>query len=141
MPAIKSPLLNSEIDGRDCLTMIGKKCTPALRRWFQISAHVLRYRRFANFIAQFQEFPMDPWCTPSDVLRLHSADQKTAFMIHKRTARSATFPSPISTKSLSTSPDNRIRMQRDQVFAPVANGSSESNPERTVHRARAGTFC
>lgn len=83
---------------------------------------------------------MDPGRTPRHVLTLHSTDQRSQFGIDDGTASSATFPSPVSTKSLPMPSNDGVWMYCNYAIAPIGDKPREGNPEQTIGPVRTSAF-
>src|SRR6185369_13914209 len=85
---------NLEAEGRHCkevhghhgLDVILKECVPGLRWRLPAPDHVLAHTGFADINAQFQQFAMDPRCTPQRILPTHLADQLAGLGWYRRSS-------------------------------------------------------
>ena len=86
---------NAHIDRGNGLSVIAKKCLPALRRRLIASGHIFRDRRLGDLIAKLQELAMDPRCTPQRVFHAYAPDQFAKLAIDPRPPRPIPgFPPP-----------------------------------------------
>src|SRR6266581_4177240 len=79
---------HAHIDRGNGLSVISKKCLPALRRRLTASGHIFRDGRLGDLIAKLQELAMDPRCTRATLT------MTTIWRIGSRSAQSRRSSSP-----------------------------------------------
>lgn len=133
---------NSKGDGRhpeevrrnQLLHVVIQESTPGLGRRSSLAGHILRDRGLGDFDPQFEQFPMDPGCSPERIGQTHPADQLPNFPIDCGPPQFAlpTLPSPIPAESSSMPGDHRFRLYDKQRRAPVRPEATEPNPEQSI---------
>src|SRR5215469_3067346 len=90
-----------EINGDELSDMILKECPPALRGRFVSADHIFADAAFSDVDAEFEQFSMDPRCTPKGILSAHLVDENSDFTRNDRSSGLASphLPGPEETKA------------------------------------------
>ena len=102
---------DAQIDCGDRLSVISKKCLPALRRRLRRSHQVFRDSRLGNFEPEHQKLAMDPGCAPQRVFPAHPPDQIAQLTIDLRPPCPISgFPAPEGFEAGAMPPQDRLRL-------------------------------
>ena len=95
----------------DAVGMIAKEGLPALRRWAPSLGHVFCDRGLANIDPEFEQFAMNPWCSPQRVSNAHLENEvaNVRRCLWPTAARSRS-PAPVRSETGTMPTDQPIRM-------------------------------
>ena|SRR5215469_9091872 len=105
-----------EIKRHELLDMIFEECAPLLRRRFVAAQHVFADAALSDVDAEFEQFSMDPRCTPKGILPAHPVDENSDFTRNDRSSGSAAphLPGPEQTKAGSMPSHDRLWLDNSQ---------------------------
>src|SRR5687768_9710428 len=102
--------------------MVGQEGPPALARGAgRPSAAIALDRALADDDPELEQFAADPLAAPGGVLARHPGDQRPRLGVEPRPAGAAArAPTPQQRPALTAPADDGLRLDQDEVAAPVA---------------------
>ena len=133
---------DAHINCGDRLSVISKKCLPALRRRFRRPHHVFRDRRLGDFEPEHQKLAMDPGCAPQWVFLAHPSDKIAQLTIDLRPpCPMSGFPAPESFEPGAMPPKDSLRLHhlgQIKQIGPNPRDPYQQRPSRPCSRRRGG---
>ena len=124
------------VNGRDISKMIVQEYTPALRRRFGSTNHVVGHRRLGNLKAELEQRAMDAWRTSTNMHCLHVSNELSTLPVDTRSADMTALPRPIPPETVPMPSDNRVRMQRCLHPSPTVDRARKGDPEEAITARR-----
>ena len=91
---------NEQVHGGDLRGMITQKCAPSLAGWPPSFDHVFGDARLRDLKPELEQFAVNTWRSPKQILRAHLPDQRTQFRLDRRSPSPSTrLPTPIAAKA------------------------------------------
>ena len=131
-----------EIDGDQLLGVILQECAPGLRRRLAAAHHVFADAALTDVDAEFEQFAVDTWSTPSGILLAHLADQISDLARNERSSGLAAphLPGPEQTKAGTMPGYDRFWLDDGQRRAPAAPEARQTDPQQAVPEVNFGRF-
>jgi hypothetical protein len=110
-----------EIDGDQLLGVILQEGAPGLRRRFAAAHHVFAHAALTDVDAEFEQFAVDTWSTPTGIFSAHLADQFSDFARNDGSSGLAAphLPGPEQPKAGTMPGNDRFWLDDGQRRAPV----------------------
>ena len=96
--------------------------------------HIFRDRGLRHFDSEFEQFAVEPRCSPQDIASTHIANQLADLSGNPGAANASrtTFPPPVEAESFSMPSDDRSRFDDREAMTPPGPETGEKDPEQPI---------
>ena len=131
-----------EVNGNEAPNVVVEKRPPALRRWLSVTDHVLGDGCLRDIEPEFEQFTVDPRCSPTWVGARHLPDEFADLRCNRGSSPriSPAFPGPVQSEASPVPSDDSLGLHDGEDLGPVLPNPGQQGPKEAVAVLQMRTF-